>query len=65
MVSINSDHEEIKKLLIEQICSTVKWRESLINISNSGVSNFIEIGNKHVIFGKKRRRMSKLTGDMT
>ena len=50
-----SDPEEIKKLLIEQICSTVKWRESLINISNSGVSNFIEIGPGKVLTGMVKR----------
>ena len=27
----------IKKLIIEQIFSTVKWRESLINMSNNGI----------------------------
>ena len=39
-----SNTEDIKKLLIEQIYSTVKWRESLINMYNFGIENFIEIG---------------------
>ena len=38
---INS--ENIKSLLIEQISSTVKWRESIINMHKAGVKNFIEI----------------------
>ena len=36
--------ENIKNLLIEQICSTVRWRESIINMYNENVTNFIEIG---------------------
>ena len=39
-----NEPEVIKNLLIDQICSTVRWRESIINMSNLGVSNFIEIG---------------------
>ena len=39
-----SNPEIIKKLLVDQICSTVRWRESLINMSNEKISNFIEIG---------------------
>ena len=35
---------DIKTLLIKQIVSTVKWRESIINMSSLGVKNFIEIG---------------------
>ena len=39
-----NDSLVIKKLLIDQIFSTVKWRESLIKMSKDGVKNFIEIG---------------------
>ena len=38
------DPIKIKKLLIDQICSTVKWRESIINMSKENVTKFIEIG---------------------
>ena len=47
--------EVIKKLLIEQIYSTVKWRESLINMSKSGVNNFIEIGPGKALTGMAKR----------
>ena len=30
--------DAIKALLIEQIYSTVKWRETLINMFNNGIS---------------------------
>jgi [acyl-carrier-protein] S-malonyltransferase len=41
----------IKKLLIDQIFSTVRWRESIINMSDGGVKNFIEIGPGKVLIG--------------
>ena len=45
------DLECNKKLLIEQIFSTVKWRQSLVNMSENGVKNFIEIGPGKVLTG--------------
>ena len=47
--------EIIKKLLVEQIFSTVKWRESLINMSNNGIKNYIEIGPGKVLTGMVKR----------
>tara|TARA_B100001057_G_scaffold496277_1_gene597311 strand:+ start:1970 stop:2911 length:942 start_codon:yes stop_codon:yes gene_type:complete len=47
--------ENIKRLLIEQIFSTVKWRESIINMSKSGVKNFVEIGPGKVLTGMVKR----------
>ena len=44
-----------EKLLIQQIYSSVKWRESLINMSNSGVKNFIEIGPGKALSGMVKR----------
>ena len=45
----------IKKLLIDQIFRTVKWRESLIYMSESGVKNFIEIGPGKALTGMVKR----------
>jgi [acyl-carrier-protein] S-malonyltransferase len=45
----------IKSLLIDQIYSTVKWRESLIFMSNSGVKNFVEIGPGKALTGMTKR----------
>ena len=50
-----SDPDVIKKLLINQIYSTVRWRESLINMSNEGVENFIELGPGKVLTGMAKR----------
>ena len=58
-VNANSEQEpnEIKKLLIDQISSTVRWRESLIYMSNNGVKNFIEIGPGKVLSGMVKRTL--------
>ena len=47
--------DKIKKLLVDQIYSSVKWRESLIYMFNEGVSNFIEIGPGKVLSGMAKR----------
>ena len=47
--------DDIKKLLIKQIYSTVKWRESIINMSKTGVNNFIELGPGKVLTGLVKR----------
>ena len=52
--------ENIKKLLIDQIFSTVKWRETIINISNEGVSNFVEIGPGKVLTGMVKRTVKNV-----
>tara|TARA_B100001989_G_scaffold182264_1_gene132426 strand:+ start:1467 stop:2411 length:945 start_codon:yes stop_codon:yes gene_type:complete len=53
-----NDAKNIKSLLIDQIFSTVKWRESIINISDNGVSNFVEIGPGKVLTGMVKRTLS-------
>ena len=54
------DNKIIKQLLIDQISSTVKWRESLIYMSNSGVQNFIEIGPGKILSGMLKRTISNV-----
>ena len=46
-----TDPVKIKDLLYKQIFSTVRWRETLINISKNGISNFIEIGPGKILSG--------------
>ena len=47
--------DKIKQLLIKQIFSTVRWRESLIKMHDMGVKNFIEIGPGKVLTGMVKR----------
>ena len=62
--NVNSKSEnnpdEIKKLLVEQICSTVKWRESIINMSRENVTKFIEIGPGKVLSGMVKRTVKDI-----
>jgi [acyl-carrier-protein] S-malonyltransferase len=46
---------QIKNLLIKQIYSKVRWRESIMNINKQGVNTFIEIGPGKVLSGLSRR----------
>ncbi len=50
-----SNTNELKNLLIEQIENRVRWRESVINMINSNVSHFIEIGPGKVLSGLVKR----------
>ncbi len=52
--------EKIKKLLIDQICSTVRWRESLINMAEVEINNFIEIGPGKVLSGMAKRTVKNI-----
>ena len=50
-----TDSEIIKELLIKQIYSTVRWRESIIKMFDSGIRNFVEIGPGKVLSGMVKR----------
>ena len=50
-----SDPKKIKNLLVEQIYSTVRWRESIINISDKGIKKYVEIGPGKVLTGMIKR----------
>ena len=51
----SKDSSVIKNLLIEQIEKPVRWRESILNIINSGNKKFIEIGPGKVLSGLVKR----------
>jgi [acyl-carrier-protein] S-malonyltransferase len=46
---------KIKELLIKQITSRVKWRESVDYMINNGVDEFVEIGPGKVLSGLVKR----------
>jgi|TARA_B100001971_G_scaffold99220_1_gene91609 [acyl-carrier-protein] S-malonyltransferase len=46
---------KIKELLIKQITSRVKWRESVDYMINNGVNEFVEIGPGKVLSGLVKR----------
>ena len=49
------DSDEIKKLLIDQIEKPVRWRESVNNMIESNVNQFIEVGPGKVLSGLVKR----------
>ena len=50
-----SNVDDLKSLLINQIEKKVRWRESILNMINKGVSQFIEIGPGRVLSGLVKR----------
>ena len=53
--NIENETEIIKKNLIEQIYSTVKWKESIEYMKKKGIKNFIEIGPGKALTGMVKR----------
>ena len=47
--------DDIKQLLVEQIENRVRWRESVLEMINNGVNQFIEIGPGKVLSGLIKR----------
>ena len=54
---IEKNPENIKKLLVKQIYSTVQWRQSLIKIFNEGSTKFVEIGPGKALTGMVKRTL--------
>ena len=53
-------NDKIENLLVDQIFSTVKWRETLLNMSKSGIENYIEIGPGKVLTGMAKRTIKNV-----
>ena len=50
-----NDPDKIKKLLVKQIYSKVRWRESIIFMGENKINDFIEIGPGKVLTGLVKR----------
>lgn len=44
--AVVSDPAEVQRLLVEQVCGRVRWRESVIAMQTAGVDTFVELGGK-------------------
>lgn len=51
-----SDPDAIRSLLVEQVCGTVRWRESVLAMAELGVTGFVELGGK--VLGPMIRRIT-------
>jgi len=47
--------ERVKPLLVEQVCAAVRWDESVLKMSDLGVTNYVEIGPGKVLSGLAKR----------
>lgn len=50
-----TDPDEIRKLLVQQVTGTVRWRESVAKMVELGVDRMVEIGAGKVLSGMVRR----------
>jgi [acyl-carrier-protein] S-malonyltransferase len=53
--------DEIKRLLVEQVTGTVRWRESVLACGELGVDRFVELGAGKVLSGLVRRILPDAT----
>jgi [acyl-carrier-protein] S-malonyltransferase len=51
-----TDPDMIRRLLVEQVTGTVRWRESVLRMAELGVTNFVELGGK--VLGPMVRRIT-------
>ncbi len=57
-----SDSDKIRKLLVDQITSMVRWRESVLYMRDQDVDNLVEVGAGKVLTTMLRRIDKDLTG---
>jgi [acyl-carrier-protein] S-malonyltransferase len=57
-----TEPDVIRKLLVEQVCGRVRWRESVANMASAGVTQFVEIGAGKVLTGMIKRIAEGATG---
>ncbi|BCJ90845.1 malonyl CoA-acyl carrier protein transacylase [Terrihabitans soli] len=50
-----TDPDTIRKLLVEQVTGTVRWRESVAFMAGAGVTRFVEVGSGKVLAGLVKR----------
>jgi [acyl-carrier-protein] S-malonyltransferase len=56
------DPETIRRLLVEQVTGTVRWRECVTAIVGKGVTKFVECGSGKVLSGLLKRISPEATG---
>ncbi len=56
-----SDPEDIRKHLVEQVTGRVRWRETILKMNELGVDNVVEAGTGKVLTGMVRRICREMT----
>jgi len=54
--------EDIRRLLVEQVTGTVRWRESVLFMAHAGVTKFVECGAGKVLAGLLKRIDPNVSG---
>lgn len=54
--AVVTDPAEIRRLLVQQVTGTVRWRESVLAMAELGVTTFVELGGK--VLGPMVRRIT-------
>lgn len=49
------DPEKIKSLMVEQLCSPVRWYDSVVKMIDEGVDDFVEVGPGRVLSGLMKK----------
>jgi [acyl-carrier-protein] S-malonyltransferase len=57
-----TDPEQIRRLLVEQVTGSVRWRESVLFMAQQGVTQIYEIGAGKILSGMVRRIDERLSG---
>jgi [acyl-carrier-protein] S-malonyltransferase len=53
---------EIRRLLVEQVTSPVRWRESVLHMKEQGVDSIVEVGAGRVLVGLCKRIDADIAG---
>ncbi|MGB8274383.1 MAG: ACP S-malonyltransferase [Alphaproteobacteria bacterium] len=53
--ALERDPEVIRRLLVEQVTATVRWRESVLAMKDAGVDTLVEVGVGRVLSGLVKR----------
>lgn len=51
----NIDNNQIKELLLQQLTAPVRWEETILNMIEDGINEFIEVGPSKVLQGLAKR----------
>ena len=57
--AVETDPEQIKNIMAQQIASRVRWYEIIRNMLDDGIDVFIEVGPKTVLKGMMRKIIPK------
>jgi len=53
--AVETDPVRIRKNMLNQLCSPVRWYDSMIKMIDDGVENFVEVGPGNVLSGLMKR----------